>query len=103
MLNALPTDGGLRYGPPPDKSRAKPKPSVAFGASVCVVGRSYEPSLTLVFGCLAAAALLMKRPVIAERLLPPEDPPLPLDSLTVVLGDRLPCAAVTYRPLIAER
>jgi hypothetical protein len=48
----------------------------------------------------------MKRPVIAERFLPPEDPPLPpepLDSLTVVLGERRPCAAVTKRPLMALR
>jgi hypothetical protein len=30
-------------------------------------------------------------------------PPVYLDSFTVVRGLRLPCAAVTYRPVMAER
>lgn len=54
----------------------------------------------LVFGCRPAAALLMKRPVIAERL-----PRAPLGTVcvTVVFGLRAAVRPETKRPVRALR
>lgn len=68
----------------------------------CITGTrpDHRPSAMLVLGCLAAAALLMNRPEIAERW------PLALLGtlwVTVVRGDLATVRALTNRPVEALR
>ena len=82
--------------PPPDEPRDKPKP---FFRSTN--GRVYRPvfSTTVVFGLRVAVDILTKRPVIAERALPPPDFLLlePLELLAIGTTSPLP------RPLARDR